>query len=252
MKKDEDQARRDTALAGVGVTAAAIAADSPLGLLALVPEVVRVAKLAWDAVNVHRADRFFREVFGGDLSGAERAEALRAGLRKPHVKEAVLQALRSALDAVGEHAVEPLAKLVGEYRAADRAPDAYFRACCRVLQEVSSEEYPSVVALIHRIAESDLLDEVSPSVSVTNGGSENLRRLEGAPRTGPFVVVLASGFAAQPPSIAVPGCNPAHIERVFHLLDRELLARRHVLGRGDEHESLTIRVGTARRLARLL
>ncbi len=252
--KNDNREKGERVLAAVGITASAItAASSPLGLLALVPESVRLLKGVWDSVNVERADRLLHEIFGSDLTDLERTAALDEALRNRHVEQVIVQALRSALDAVGDHVLRALGNLVGQYKASGSESDSYFRACCRLLQEVSPEEYRSLGALVHRLAESHFPDEVSARVSVEDGTGEDLRRVDGAPPTGPFVIVTANGFIVRPSdTLAVVGCDPAHVSRLTHLLDRQLLGRRHVSGRSDEHEHLTIQVGLARRLARIL
>ncbi len=230
--------------AGVG-----LASGGP-GIISGIAQASSLVLDAFAARQQARGARMLRAAF--DAPEEEFPKIISEKLKNEQVRDALLEAMRTALEAMADEVMPALGGLIREYEKESRRADGFFRGCCRLLQDLSAEEFASFVALINRIDKAPWNDQSEARGSFAHSREEWASAAEGAPVNQPFLILSSSGLSEGGRSLAAVGSDPAHGSRLFHLLDRENFGHWHAEGRGGANRYLTMQVGTARRIARIL
>lgn len=248
-----DRKRTSKALAtGAGVLG--VMADLASGGAGVVSGLAQGAFLVFEKYGERqqaRAERLLSEAF--EAPDEQFADALRAKLAIERVRDAVLEAMRGALESLSDEVIPALGGLIREYERQGLAPDGFFRGLCYVLKDLSGDEFRSFVAIIRCVANPALSERGVATVRAVEA-NEPWADAEGAPMQGSFVMVVGTGFADNPPmrKLAVVGANPHDAPRLFHLLDREGLARKRAEGRSQDIRYCEMDTALGRRIAALL
>ncbi len=164
---------------------------------------------AWHAWQDERIRQLLQEAYFENAADEGFAAHIAALLRDPRVRRVILESVRTALESVADEVLSAIAALMREYERAGKEPDAAFRGLCRVLQELSAEEYASLRGLFQRAsADSQLLDSLH--VSFVRAVSETTRAQR----------VVAAGAKAENTlyQVTVDECDPRHFPRLCHLM----------------------------------
>lgn len=97
-----------------------------------------------------RAKKFLEEAYEANVSDDGFAANIKALLERPAVKQVFIETLRASVEAVADEVLPPLAALFREYERTGRKPDSHFRNFCRLLEQLSPEEYSSFRALFQK------------------------------------------------------------------------------------------------------
>ena len=143
-------------VASTSAGVAALSSGASPGAAALLAAVVPGASLVVRWTNERMARRFkrFLDAFlEGDqvaLSPEDVEAKLGEAGADPRAREAILEALRAASDALADVVVSPLARLVRTYALEKRGPDVFFRGMRRVLTDLSEDEFEALREFVRR------------------------------------------------------------------------------------------------------
>ena len=198
--------------AGLGLASTSsqlAAAAGVLGLAGGLAEAGRALYSAFQARQDHRIGLLLEEAYFENASDEGFGDYVVALLQDPRSRRLLLESTRTALEAVCDEALPALAALLREYQRTGLEPDARFRGLCRVLQELSPDEYSSFRALF-RCASTDRALVESQGIAFVLAANE---------RAGTTRVAVAGiDPGATLHVVAVDGCDVGLFPRLSHLL----------------------------------
>jgi hypothetical protein len=149
-----------------------------------------------------------------DVPDDQFAELIRRKLEDEPVRDALLEAMRAALEAMSDDVMPALGGLIREYAKVDRRADGFFRGCCRLLQDVSAEEYQALRLIVNGIAKryADKRYAVFREAAVRLRGDYARSRRDHD--NGDHGGIVVGDFI----STKVPDCPREQAMRLFHLL----------------------------------
>lgn len=151
------------------------------------------------------------EAYFANAPDAGAAAHLRAVLEEPKFRRVLVETVRAKLEALADEVTPALAMLMREYERTGKEPDWFFRGLCRVLQDLSREEFAELLAFLGTLARALANDRDAAWVTVAAvdrnakvviplpGGTVNsystLTHIEVGPHTNRLLrLMAASGF----------------------------------------------------------
>ncbi len=156
VESERDEVTNALILAATSAGVAALSSGAGPGAAALLATVAPGVSLVVHWTNermVRRLKTFLKAFLEGDHVGLS-PEDVEAKLREagadPRAREAILEALRAAGDALAEVVVPPLGRLVRTYAKEKCGPDVFFRGMRRVLTDLSEDEFEAFRDFVRR------------------------------------------------------------------------------------------------------
>lgn len=107
---------------------------------------------AYAAVQAFRSDRFWKAVVEArrrdDVTPEEVAGMIEAHADEPWIRDNTIQSCRALALAVDDAVVPALGMLYAKYLGEKRRADRFFRGACRLLEDLSADEYEELQVII--------------------------------------------------------------------------------------------------------
>lgn len=203
-----------------GVAAAGgFAAGDPTGLavgvssaIASVRDLVSAARDVYSKWQNRRVERLLEEAYFENAPDSTVGVELATLLQHPHAQAVLIESIRASLESISEAVVPALGLLMREYQRTGKEPDVFFRGVCRVLQELTAEEYADFRRMLHEVVEAARHgagrgDELLFAV-IHEGGTHR--------------IAVEQGVTIQPPGIVF---RSPHLRRFVRLLGASELGR---------------------------
>jgi hypothetical protein len=140
--------------------AGGLACTDPVKLAVALPPAIKSARqlilAARDAYSQwqnRRVEQLLEEAYFENAPDETVAVVLATFLEDPRAQAVLIESIRAALESLSEAVLPALAVLMREYQRTGKEPDAYFRGVCRVLQELTADEYADLGRMFHEIVE---------------------------------------------------------------------------------------------------
>ena len=176
-------------------------------------DIIELVRGFMEESSRRKVQELLDEAYFANAPDAGASAHLRAVMENPKFRRVLVETVRAKLEALADEVTPALAMLMREYERTGREPDWFFRGLCRVLQDLSPEEFVELREFLGALARALANDREATWLEVAaveqqarveviiplSGGSVNsystLTHLPVGPRTNRLLrLMAASGF----------------------------------------------------------